>query len=99
MTGEEILRALAEERKQELARTPPEHKQSVMLNARPFLIGAFHALCRAKALENPPSLELLEEVLAPIEQPLVDQGVIERVSFGLEDRANAHITPDEDPER
>ncbi len=48
MIGEEILRGLAEEFAQELARSRPEHQESVRLNARPYLTGAYIALFRAE---------------------------------------------------
>ena len=96
MTGEEILRQLACERSEELARISPEHQQSARLSARPFLSGAFHALVLADAFEDEPSLGLLQELLVPIEQPLVDAGVIEWVSFGFEERATVGLAEPDD---
>ena len=99
MTGEEILRGLADECARDVTLARPEHRESAMLNARPFLSGAFIALARAKAFANRPSLEFLEELLAPIQQPLVDHGVIERVSFGFEATASATAEPDDETDR
>ena len=99
MSGEEILRGLAEEFARDLAMSRPEHQESVRLNARPYLTGAFMALFRANAFTSPDPRQLLEEVLAPIEQPLVDAGLIERVSFGFEETATAALAPEDESDR
>jgi hypothetical protein len=49
------------------------------------------ALVKASLLESRSAVRLLQEVLAPIEQPLVDEGVIERVSAGFEARAAGSV--------
>jgi hypothetical protein len=100
VTGEEILRGLAEDCKRNVARASPEHRESAIFNARPFLTGAFIALAKAKAFADPRSGDFLEELLAPIEQPLVDQGLVERVSFGFDvHRTAGRIAPEEETER
>lgn len=84
----------------QLAGTPPEERRGVMLNARPFLTGAFIALARAEAFGSRPDLQLLEDLLAPIEQPLVDEGVIELVRFGFEATASSGaLAVDEEPDQ
>jgi len=98
VTGEEVLRRLAEELARDASRAQPEHREGVILRARPFLTGAFIALARAKAFAERPSLEVLEELLAPIEQPLVDQGVIERFSSGFDASATTAVVPEEGTE-
>lgn len=97
--GEEVLRSLAEDCKREVASAPPGREESAILYARSFLTGAMIALARAKAFTEVNPQEFLEELLAPIEQPLVDQGRLERVSFGFEATASATAHPDEETDR
>lgn len=99
MNGEEVLRSLAEDGKRNVASAPPAGEESSILYARPFLTGAMIALARAKAFTEVNPQELLEELLAPIEQPLVDQGRIVRVSSGFEATASATALPDEETDR
>ena len=101
MTGEETLRALAEHRRRMVLGASPEHHEALILDARPFLTGAMMALVGAKVLDHPSPQQLLEELLAPIEQPLVDSGVIDRTSVSLKAReiASLFLPPDERPER
>jgi hypothetical protein len=42
---------------------------------------------------------LLAELLAPIEKPLVDEGVIELVSFGFEETVTGALAREEEPDR
>lgn len=99
MTGEEILRALADDCARNVTQADPEHRQAAIEDARPFLSGAFIALARANAFANRPSLAFLETLLAPIEQPLVDQGLYERVSFRLEVTTSAAAVADDEGNR
>lgn len=99
MNGEEVLRSLADDCKRDVASAPPGGEESSILHARAFLTGAMIALARAKAFTEVNPQELLDELLAPIEQPLVDQGFIERVSAGFETTASATARPDEETDR
>jgi hypothetical protein len=78
MTGEQTLRALAEHRRRMIAAVPSGQRKEPMLSTRSFLTGAAMALVGAGVLDWATSSRLLEELLAPIEQPLVDSGVIDR---------------------
>ena len=99
VTGEEILKGLAEERQPEVERAAPEHRHSMMLEARPFLTGAFIALARANAFAVRPTLHYREELLAPVEQPHVDQGVVERISFTFGASTSGAIIREDESER
>lgn len=99
MTGEDVLRGLAEDCKRNVAAAAPEYRHDAILGARPFMTGALIALTRTRAITHPHPLQLLEELLAPIEQPLVDLGIIENVSATLESRITSGLAPaDEEPE-
>ena len=101
MSGAEVLRGLAEDCKKNVARTDAEHRQSVILSARPFLSGAMIALVRTGALDTRAAGQLLEELLQPIEQPLVEQGLITHFTASFEAKATVDRMqrPDEAPER
>lgn len=97
VTGEEILRDLAEERQRQIAMNSAEHQQSARMEALHYLRGAFMALARTNAFENGPSLDFLQEVLAPITQPLVDEGLI--VTARIETTHSVEFIRNEDSDR
>jgi len=101
VSGAEVLRGLAEDCKRNVARTDAEHRQTVIRHARPFLSGAMIALVRTGALDPKGAAQLLEELLQPIEQPLVDQGLLTHFTASFESKATVDRIQrrDEAPER
>jgi len=101
VSGAEVLRGLAEDCKRNVASVEAEHRQRVILGARPFLSGAMIALVRTGALDPRAAGQLLEELLQPIEQPLVDQGLLTHFTASFEAKTTVERIqrPDEAPER
>ena len=99
MDGPEILRALAAERQRDIDEVAVEQQQGVILYARPFLTGAMSALVRAGLLQPEGGAILIEELLRPLEQPLVDAGVIRRISKAAGTTVAITVAKEEEPDR
>src|SRR5438132_925801 len=72
----------------------PGDQRSEMSRICPYLIGPFNVLAMADAFENDPSLEFLERLYNHIEQPLVDNGLIEPVRARSNVPIRSCSTPD-----
>jgi hypothetical protein len=97
--GRQILRALAIERQRDIDGVEPQYRQTVILASRPILSGAMLALVRADLLDARVGQALLEDLLRPIEQPLVDTGVIKRISKSASTSVSLQVGEAEERER
>lgn len=74
-----MLRDMAAQQKFQVDRVAPEHLETAFQFAHAYLMGATVALVNAGMLAPMAAMNLLRDLMQPIEQPLVDTGTVERV--------------------
>ena len=77
---------MAAQQKSQVDGVSPAHLESAFEFAHAYLMGATVALVNAGMLTSMAAMNLLRDLMQPIEQPLVDTGAVERVSTSLEGR-------------